>query len=254
MRTVAIIQARMSSTRLPGKVLIKFCKKSVLEHIVQRLKTCELIDDIVIATSDHDSDNKIENFCIEKNLNVFRGSLNDVLDRYYKAAIKYKADAILRITADCPLIDPEIVDKIIKTFHENQCDLCGLSGEFPDGLDCSVFAFKAIEKSWKEAELKSEREHVGPYIEKNPDIFKIKPVYLFNNMKHLRWTLDTPEDQLLLNEIFNELYDDDHVFLTKDILELLELKPNLLNINDKIVRNEGYLISLNNDKVNNEQR
>ena len=253
MRTVAIIQARMSSTRLPGKVLINFCNKPVLEHIVQRLRTCKLIDDIVIATSDHDSDSKIKDFCLEKNFIIFRGSLHDVLDRYYKAAIEHKADAILRITGDCPLIDPEIVDEVIKTFHENQCDLCGLSGEFPDGLDCSVFSFKALEKSWREAELKSEREHVGPYIEKNPDIFKIKPVYLFNNMEHLRWTLDTPEDQQLINEIFNELYSEDNIFLTKDILELLERKPNLLNINDKIVRNEGYIISLNDDeKVNYE--
>lgn len=252
MKTVAIIQARMSSSRLPGKVLIEFRGKPVLEHIVQRLKKCKLIDEIVIATSDHDSDNKIENFCLEKNLNLFRGSLNDVLDRYYNAAIQYKADAILRITGDCPVIDPEIVDKIINAFHENKCDLCGLSGDFPDGLDCSVFSFKAIEKAWKEAKLKSEREHVGPYIEKNPDIFKIKAVSLFKNMGHLRWTLDTPEDKLLLKEIFDELYDDSYIFLTKDILKLLKHKPNLLNINDKIVRNEGYLISLNNDKASNE--
>lgn len=254
MRTVAIIQARMSSTRLPGKVLIEFCKKPVLEHIVQRLETCKLIDDILIATSDDNSDDKIEDFCIEKKLNIFRGSLYDVLDRYYKAAIEYKADAIIRITGDCPLIDPQVVDKIIKTFHENQCDLCGLSGEFPDGLDCSVFSFKSIEKAWKEAELKSEREHVGPYIEKNPDIFKIEHVYLFNNMEHLRWTLDTPEDKQLINEIYNELYNDNDIFLTKDILELLERRPNLLNINDNIVRNEGYLISLNNDKANNNEQ
>ena len=185
--------------------------------------------------------------------NFFRGNLDDVISRFIAAGNFFNEDTFIRLCGDSPLIDPEIVDEVIKTFHENQCDLCGLSGEFPDGLDCSVFSFKALEKSWREAELKSEREHVGPYIEKNPDIFKIKPVYLFNNMEHLRWTLDTPEDQQLINEIFNELYSEDNIFLTKDILELLERKPNLLNINDKIVRNEGYIISLNDDeKVNNE--
>lgn len=247
MKIVAIIQARMSSSRLPGKVLMDLSGKPVLEHIINRLRTCNHIHEMVVATSTENSDNPIEEFCIENNVNFYRGSLNDVLDRFYQASKKYDADGILRITADCPVVDPEIVDIIISSFLETQCDLCGLSGEFPDGLDCSVFSFKAIEKAWNEAKLASEREHVGPYIEKNPDIFKIVPVKIFDNLGHLRWTLDTQEDYLLLKEIYNKLYKEKKIFLTQDILDMLQKNPYLTSINDKIIRNEGYLKSLEND-------
>ncbi len=247
MKIVAIIQARMSSSRLPGKVLMNLSGEPVLGHIVNRLKTSKYIHQIVVATSIENSDNPIEEFCTNNKINVYRGSLNDVLDRYYQASKKYNADGILRITADCPVVDPEIVDIIISSFLETQCDLCGLSGEFPDGLDCSVFSFKAIEKAWNEAKLASEREHVGPYIEKNPDIFKIVPVKIFDNLGHLRWTLDTQDDYLLLKEIYNKLFKEKKVFLTQDILDMLQKNPYLTSINDKIIRNEGYLKSLEND-------
>lgn len=247
MNVVAIIQARMSSKRLPGKVLMNLSKKPVLEHIIDRIKVCKTIDNIVVATSNHASDDKIEKFCNQKHVPIYRGSLDDVLDRFYQAANIYNADAVLRITGDCPVIDPEIIDTIVTSFKRDKVDLCGLSGNFPDGLDCSVFSYRAIKKAWSEASLKSEREHVGPYIENNPSLFKILPIELFNNLGEYRWTLDEPEDYELIKNIYEELYDSNKLFLTNDILELLSKKPKLLSINAKIIRNEGYLKSLEQD-------
>lgn len=247
MNVVAIIQARMSSTRLPGKVLMPLSGHPVLKHIINRLNTCKTFEKIVVATSIDETDNKIETFCNNMGVAVYRGSLSDVLDRFYQTAKLYNADAILRITADCPVIDPEIVDLIVNSFKQSNYDLCGLSGNFPDGLDCSVFSFSAIEKAWNNASLASEREHVGPYIENNPHIFNILPIELFDNLQDQRWTLDEPNDYIFLKAVFEELYCKKKIFLTQDILDLLAKKPDLLLINDKIKRNEGFIKSKEKD-------
>lgn len=247
MKIVAVIQARMSSSRLPGKVLMSLSGKPVLEHIVDRLKICKNINEIVVASSTHKSDNEIEKFCLKKEILIYRGSLDDVLDRFYQAAKIHNADAILRITADCPVIDPQVVDIIVNSFKKNSVDLCGLSGNFPDGLDCTIFTFDALEIAWHKATLKSEREHVCPYIENNQDIFNVLPVELFNNLEKHRWTIDEPNDYELLTIIYDELYKTGKIFSTNDILELLSKKPHLSLINDKITRNEGYLNSLDQD-------
>ena len=167
MKLIAIVQARMSSTRLPNKVLLPLNGVPVLEHIHKRLCACKKLEEIIIATSIHHSDNILAEWCKKKNIKFFRGDLNDVLDRYYKVALKYKADSILRVTGDCPLIDPNVINELIKYYYEGDYDTYSLSGEFPDGLDCQIFSFKAIEIAWKNAKLQSEREHVGPYIENN---------------------------------------------------------------------------------------
>jgi len=250
MNVVAIIQARMSSTRLPGKVLMDLAGQSVLWHVIHRLQFSNLISKIVIATSSHVSDDDIENWCAEHKQECYRGSLNDLLDRYFCAATFYKANAIVRITADCPLIDPMIVDEVIEGFMSGSFDLYGLAGEFPDGLDCSVFSFNAIKLAWERADLTSEREHVGPYIEKNHDLFKIGRLYKYKDLGHHRWTLDEEKDYQFLSLIFESLYKKKHMFYTSDVLSFLKKNPDLMKINNKIIRNEGYLKSLELDSKN----
>jgi spore coat polysaccharide biosynthesis protein SpsF len=246
---VAIIQARMGSTRLPGKVLIDIEGKPVLWHLINRLQKSQLIDKIVIATTSNKNDIPILKFAEENGIDSYAGSEDDVLDRYYQAAKKFKADPIVRITADCPLIDPRIVDRVVGEFlNMKGCDAAGTDGTFPDGLDTSVFSFRALEKAWREARLPSEREHVGPYISKHPELFKIRGISYPTDLSHLRWTVDQEEDLTLVREIFQRLFREGEIFYTEDILRLLEKEPRLMDINSHIVRNEGYLKSLEQDK------
>jgi len=249
MKVVAIIQARMSSSRLPGKVLMPLVNKPVLAHVIERLSYCKMVEKIVVATTDENSDDPVADYCKNNNIDYYRGSLEDVLDRYYHAAKIYHADPILRITGDCPVIDPMVIDAVITGYLSGEYDCYGLGGEFPDGLDCTVFSFSAIEKAWKKAKLKSEREHVGPYIENNPHLFRNGALELFQGLSQQRWTLDEPDDYKLLTKIFNKLYRPDSPFLTYEILQLIKNNPNLLTINAQIVRNEGYLKSLQEDKI-----
>ena len=202
MKVVAIIQARMSSSRLPGKVLMPLANKPVLAHIVERLSYCKMIDKIVVATTNEVSDDLVADYCEYNNIDCYRGSLEDVLDRYYQTAKIHHADPIVRITGDCPVIDPVVVDAVITGYLSGEYDCYGLGGEFPDGLDCTVFSFSAIEKAWKEAKLQSEREHVGPYIENNPHLFRNGALELFQGLSQQRWTLDELNDYELLSKIF----------------------------------------------------
>jgi spore coat polysaccharide biosynthesis protein SpsF len=250
MKIVAIIQARMTSKRLPKKVLLPINGLSVLEHVYSRLNKCKTLNEIIVATSTNISDDKIEHLCKLKNIKVFRGSLNDVLDRYYRCAKFYKADAIVRITADCPLIDPEIVDEVVKGFLSNDYDFYSLIGSFPDGLDCQVFSFKALKKSWIEAKLRSDREHVGTYIEKTrSSSFHSGGLEKFKNFGHYRWTLDRIEDYHFLKKIFDKLFTKNRNFKSNDVIQLLKREPELLKINSNIIRNEGYLKSLKGDRL-----
>jgi len=249
----AIIQARMSSTRLPGKVLMSLAGRPVLEHVVSRIEQCKTIQKVVVATSVDSSDDDIAKWCQQNGVACHRGSLNDVLDRYYRAAKAHRADAIVRITADCPAIDPTIVDEVVQGYLNGGFEFFGLAGEFPDGLDCTVFAFSAIERAWREAKLPSEREHVGPYIEKNPQCFKSDKLEKFSGLAHLRWTLDEPRDLAFLQEVFARLYREGTPFLAQDVLALLDREPELVGINSNIIRNEGYLKSLQTDKENHVQ-
>lgn len=245
MRVVAIVQARISSSRLLGKVLLPLAGKPALAHVIERLQACNNLHDIVLATSVGPEDDSIEKWCNANEVNCFRGNLNDVLDRYYQAATHYKADVIVRITADCPLIDPMIVDQVVEGFLAGDFDAFSLAGEFPDGLDCQVFAYSALEKAWREAKLPSEREHVGPYIEKsNPEQFKIGRLEKFFGLSHHRWTLDVSQDYEFLQVVFERLFKEGVLFGTSEILALLEREPDLMQINSEVIRNEGYLKSL----------
>jgi spore coat polysaccharide biosynthesis protein SpsF (cytidylyltransferase family) len=248
MRTAAIIQARMSSSRLPGKSMLEICKKPIIEHIFDRVRSCKLVDELILATSDDQSDDVLFQWAQNNNINCYRGSLDDVLDRFYKAAILYKVDTIVRITGDCPLIDPNTVDEVIKGFNKGNYDLYSLGGSFPDGLDCQVFSFKsALEVAWNNAVLPSEREHVCPYIENNPQLFNLGSLNKFPNSSSIRITLDQKEDFKLIKKIYEHFYHSDTLFDIKSILQFLVNNPELLEINAGIVRNEGYYKSLTQD-------
>lgn len=249
MRTVCIVQARMSSTRLPGKVLLPLAGREVLAHVLDRLAFCNTLDEVVVATSSDASDDVLAQWCRARGVPVFRGSLQDVLDRYYQCALANRADAVVRITADCPALDPTLVDQMVRAFHADNYDLFYLGGEFPDGLDCEVFAFAALERAWREAVLPSEREHVGPYIMNHPEWFRLGSLQKFKGLAHHRWTLDEPRDLTFLQSIFERLQrSDGQPFRTQDLLDLLDREPALLQANEGIIRNEGLLKSLAADR------
>ncbi|MGE5473225.1 MAG: cytidylyltransferase domain-containing protein [Ignavibacteriales bacterium] len=253
MSSIAIVQARMGSSRFYGKVLKEICGKTIIEHIVYRLKQVQKIDKVVLATSSTEKDNPIEELCKNKGIPFFRGSESDVLDRFYQAAKHFGAkngDTIIRITGDCPLIDPKIVDEIIKMFIERDSDYGANVNPptFPDGLDTEVMKFSTLEKSWKEAKLLSEREHVTLHIRNHPEIFSISNYVSDIDYSDLRWTLDESEDFEVIKAIYENLYTEDKVFLMDDILKLLERKKEITEINKKFMRNEGLIKSLMNDK------
>ena len=245
---VAIVQARMGSTRLPGKVLLPLEDHPVLWHVIDRVRRATTLNAVAVATTTESADDAVAELCASLSVDCFRGSTDDVLDRYVGAAELLAADVVVRITADCPVIDPEVVDSVVSGFHAGQYDLYSLAGEYPNGLDCAVFRRSALETAWREATLRSDREHVGPYIRRNPHRFSIGRHELFDGLGHMRWTLDEPRDYDLLRAIYARLYvPGNPPFLTADILRLFEREPALMDINAGIVRNEGYLRSLAND-------
>ncbi|MEK7773701.1 MAG: glycosyltransferase family protein [Deltaproteobacteria bacterium] len=246
---VAIIQARMSSTRLPGKVMKEICGHPVLFHVVNRLRSSRLIERVMVATTVEPSDDVIERWCGDNNVACHRGSMQDVLERYYEAAKKAGAGTIVRITADCPLIDPEIVDMVIEKFSAGAFDHAGTEQSYPDGLDTEVFSFQALEKAFYGARLASEREHVTPYIWKNGDIFRLAAVRNAADLSHMRWTVDDEKDFTLVTRIFEGFKCAGRAFNMKEILDFLGRNPDLPGINSATVRNEGYAKSLREDKT-----
>jgi spore coat polysaccharide biosynthesis protein SpsF (cytidylyltransferase family) len=248
-KVTAIIQARMGSSRLPGKVLKDIQGKPMLQRVIERVKEAALVDEVILATTTDTSDDQVAIFAESINCIVFRGSIDDVLDRYYQAATLAGSDYVVRITADCPVMDPAVIDKAIKTFIEGDYDYVSTADPkptFPDGLDVWVVPYTILKRTWNEAELKSEREHVFPYIYNNPDKFKIGTVSHDPDLSELRWTVDQDEDLLFIRKIYAEL--GDRIFSMQEVLELLENKPELQSINNGIIRNEGYLKSLEEDK------
>lgn len=234
MRIVAISQARMGSTRLPGKVLRKVHGKPLLYYHITRLRRSKLIDTIVVATTTNAKDARIVNLCNLYEWNSYRGSEQDVLDRYYGAASKFKAGIVVRVTSDCPMIDHEIVDRVIRHVIDNNLDYGSniLNRTYPRGLDAEVITFNALQRAWKEAKLPFEREHVTPYIHQNPDKFKISGIEFENDESQYRWTVDTIEDFQLVSRIFNEIGCE--FFSWKDALRLMKKRPDLYEINKNI--------------------
>jgi spore coat polysaccharide biosynthesis protein SpsF (cytidylyltransferase family) len=247
MKTVAIIQARMQSTRLPGKVLADLNGKPALYRVVERAECAKTLDAVVVATSTEPADDVLERLCNEYNIECFRGSENDVLDRYYRAALKFQAEVIVRLTADCPLLDPQVIDRVVSAFGKDQYDYVSNNIEctYPNGLDTEVIRFEALEQAWQEARLKSEREHVTPYITKNPHIFHLSNVTNDEDFSALRWTVDEPEDLEFVQAVYKGCPEGKY---TMDVvLNLLQENPHLIEINKKFKRNEGYAKSLRED-------
>ncbi|MBT0663929.1 glycosyltransferase family protein [Geobacter pelophilus] len=251
MATVAIIQARMGSTRLPGKVLKSVLGKPMLWHIVNRVRKAEGVDEVVVATSDLSADEQIRQFCSENGIPFFGGSETDVLDRFYRAAKEHNADPVLRITGDCPFADPVIIGKLIRMYREGNHDHIGVAtgagalyleqGRFPDGLDAECFSFASLEKAWKEATHGSDREHVTPYIWRNKDIFRTGFLMCdCGDYSHFRWTVDNDADFALVTKIYETLYSDNHVFLMDDVITLLKERPDLSEMNSDFIGKEEY--------------
>ena len=245
----AIIQARMGSTRLPGKVMKPLCGKPILWHIITRISYSKQIEKIIIATTDKEEDKVIVKLAEQMGVAFYRGSSDDVLDRYYQAARKFNVDPVVRITADCPLIDPEIMDNIIDYYLKGGYDYVsnGLKPTLPDGLDTEVFSFKSLEKAWAEAKKPSEREHVTSYIYNHPELLKIHNYENDVDLSGMRWVVDEEADYQFISEVYKNLYKDGKIFYVKDIIRLLEEMPELLKLNKGISRNEGYRISLLKD-------
>lgn len=236
MRTVAIIQARMSSSRLPGKVLHDIAGQPMLVRVLERARRGKTVDDVMVATTTDPADDPIVRMCHERGYPVYRGSMFDVLDRYYGAARQAQADVIVRITADCPVIDPQVIDQVVDTFHAQGADFaCNRlpppwKRTWPIGLDTEVCSFTGLERAWKEASLPYEREHVMPYFYDVEGRFKVVVVDHDPDYGSLRWTVDTAEDQRLLREIFARFNGSD-TFTWMDVLHLIEREPQLLQIN-----------------------
>lgn len=246
MSTVAFIQARMGATRLPGKVLMDLAGKPVLQHVVERVQASKLIDEVIVVTTLCERDIQIVEWCSARKIRVFCGSEQDVLDRFYQAAKLLPFDTIVRITADCPLMDPDVIDLVLTEFDQRKVDYVNNTGNgtWPDGLDVEVFRFSALEIAWKHGQLPSEREHVTPYIYNNPDKFSIGIIDHTPSLNGMRWTLDQKEDYEFISHVYSDLATQKGIFSMEQVLTLLKQKPELQRINNTIVRNEGYLNSL----------
>ncbi len=246
-----IIQARLSSTRLPGKVLKSLLDKPMLQRQIERIHFAKNFDKIVVATSNDPSDDPIEQFCKKIAVYCYRGSLDDVLDRFYQCALRHQAKHIVRITADCPLIDPEIIDQVIQEHllqHNDYTSNVGIE-TYPDGLDVEILTFSALEKCWTEAKKPSEREHLTSYIRSNLSLFKTSNIESKINRAHHRWTVDHEEDFLLVETIYKHLLKDNIRFTSNDIYLLLEKNPQMMAINKNHQRNEGYFLSLKKENA-----
>jgi spore coat polysaccharide biosynthesis protein SpsF len=255
-RTVAIIQGRMGSSRLPGKVLLELAGKPMLEHVIERTRRARTLDDIIVATTTDPSDDPIAAFAVSTGVPFTRGSLHDVLDRYYQAAKTYQADVIVRITADCPVIDPDVIDETVKLATDFSCNRLPppFTRSFPIGLDVEVCTFAALERAWKESTETFHREHVMPYLYEgthlaprtphlaegiSPRGFRIAQLHHTPDYGSLRWTVDTPEDLIFIREIFARLKDNPLKggkpgFTWYDVLEIVQNEPELTKINAQI--------------------
>ena len=245
---LAILQARLSSARLPGKVLKPVLGKPMLLHQIERLQHSKMIDKLVVATSVDGSDDAIEQMCFDNKIEVFRGDLNNVLDRFYQCAKLYSPKYIVRLTGDCPLTDWKTIDRVIQNCLEGGFDYIKTSEKFPDGLDVGIMTASALKIAWKNAKMPSEMEHVTQYIGKNPNQFKNGEYDCDQDLSHHRWTVDEPEDFILVKNIYKALYQKNPLFLTNDILNLLQEQPNLTMINNSFARNEGLKKTLQEDK------
>ncbi len=254
---VGIIQARTGSSRLPKKTLADLAGAPFLARVVERMRHCETLDALVLATTTEPSDDPLAELAASLGVAVYRGAVDDVLDRFYHAARMVEAALIVRITADDPFKDPAVTDHAVRLWLERPAELDYVSNTlkptYPEGLDIEVFTRQALARAWREATLPSEREHVTPYIWKHPDRFCVLNFEHERDLSHLRWTVDYPADLTFARAVYARLYRPGEVFLMEDILRLLEAEPELARLNAGIRRNEGYLKSLAEDAKHRQQ-
>ena len=239
----------MDSTRLPGKTLLKIDNQNtVLDSVINQLSFSKFIDKIVIATTDLQSDNVIADFAKNLNLEIFRGSFDNVLDRYFQCAQFYSFDTIVRITADNPLIDPTIVDLVINEYNNAECDYMTniIDRTFPYGTEVEVFSIISLQKAWMNAKKPSELEHVTPFIRDPDNKFIIKNVKNKDNLSYLRYTVDKLNDLTLVKEIIKNIIS--RPILMEDVINLYQKMPQIFEIN-KNIKHDGYLSSLEKDKA-----
>lgn len=257
MKTVAIIQARMGSTRLGGKVMMAVQGRPLLGWMLDRIDCCERLDEICVATTNDPRDDAIADFVRQSDHQVFRGSENDVLDRYYQAALMTKADSVVRITSDCPLLDPAILDDMIIQFVSGEMDFMSnsepLPATWPDGMDVSIMTFSALHEAWREAQKPSEREHVTFFFWNNPDRFQCRRIEHDPDWSGYRLTVDYPEDFLLLQatiEHFAKLTGNRIGRVSmNEIIAYLNLHPEVLSLNRKYTRGLGWQSALEKDRL-----
>lgn len=238
MKTVIINQARMTSTRLPGKVLKEVMGKPLLEYQLERLKRVQLADEVVVATTTKETDDPIVELCDRLSVQLFRGSEDDVLSRCFNAAKEQVADVVVRVTSDCPLIDPMVVDQTIQYYLNHQPDIDyasnSLERTYPRGMDAEVFSFKALQTAFYEATAQPDREHVTSFIYRHPQRFHLSSVAYHCNQSQHRWTVDTSEDFELIRLILEALYSENPAFTLEDTLALLDKHPDWMTINAHI--------------------
>ena len=240
--TSAIIQARLGSTRLPGKVLKELNGKPLITQIVKRLKYCKKIDNIIIATTTNQIDDELVEWSERNNMLFFRGDENNVLKRYFDAATVYKSDVIVRVTADDPFKDPKVIDSVIELLLENKLDFAynNHPPSFPEGLDTEVFTYSAIKQAAEAKTTDFEKEHVTQYFYHNPQIFKCKNLSYKENVSHIRLTVDTEQDFELASRIYTKLAPNGEMFYLEDVLALIKKEPELLEMNKGVKRSAMY--------------
>jgi spore coat polysaccharide biosynthesis protein SpsF len=249
--TIAILQARTGSTRLPGKVLLDLACAPLLVRVIERAQAIPSLDRVVLATTTAERDRPLIDLARQQDIAAFAGSEDDVLDRYYQTARHFEADVIVRLTADCPLLDPAVSAQVLDRFGQGAVDYVSNTQPptYPDGLDTEVFSFAALEQAWREATLSSEREHVTPYIWKNPDKFRLASVTNDVDLSALRWTVDEAPDLEFVRAVYMRLYRDAQpLFSMQDVLTLLASEASLQDMHTHFKRNAGYLKSINQDK------
>ena len=249
MTTLAILQARTSSTRLPGKVLKPLLGKPMLARQIERLKRARTLDELVVATSTDPSDDALEALSDAEGVACYRGSLDDVLDRFYRAALMRSPSHVVRLTGDCPLSDPVVVDRTVRFYEEGGFDYASnaLEPTFPDGLDVEIFRFSALEEAWREARLPAFREHVTLFIYRHPERFRTGSYRNATNLAHLRWTVDEPSDYEFVKRVYEALYPAKPEFGMEDVIRFIAAHPEACALNSGIGRNEGLARSLQRD-------
>lgn len=255
MKYLVLIQARCGSTRFPNKVLADLSGKTDLQWVIERVKRSKLIDEVMVITSIEKNNLPLIQLCTQLDTRVFVGSEEDVLDRYYQAAKLLQPEYVIRITADCPMFDWRYLDMAIEQMERDPLlDYLGeFTDSFPDGLDVEIMKYSALQQSWKNASLLSEREHVTQYIRKHPEIFKVQNLECpIPNLSSKRWTLDEESDYEMISKVYEYFTGVGKAdFVTEDVLEFLTMHPEVEALNSGIVRNEGLKKSLEEDRIIN---